>query len=266
MTNANTPVALTIGGSDCSAGAGIQADLKTFSSFGVYGLSALSCVVAETPRVVKAVYPVDPLALQTQLSLLLESYPVVAIKTGMLYSKAHIYAVCEILEQTEVPLVVDPVMVASTGDPLLTEDAVHAIRHRLCPLATILTPNLPEAGVLLNREVVTPEDQREAAEALAERYQNYCYLKGGHLENVPEHRDLLVGKGESENLVAPHLDLKYTHGTGCTLSAALAAGLALGYPIVKTAGMAKKFVHRALEESLHWTDISHLQQTQKVDI
>lgn len=260
MTNA--PIALTIAGSDCSAGAGLQADLKTFASFGVYGLSAVSCIVAETPRVVKSVFPVDPRSLQTQLTLLLESYPVSAIKTGMLYSKAHIYAICEILEKMEVPLVVDPVMVASTGDPLLEDDAIHAIRHRLCPLATVITPNLPEAGVLLKREVKTALDQEEAAIALAARYGKTCYLKGGHLENHREHRDLIVGPDGMEALVAPHLELELTHGTGCTLSAALTAGLAKARPLKRAAADAKKFTHQALEQSLHWRDLSHLQQTQ----
>ncbi|MGE9267437.1 MAG: bifunctional hydroxymethylpyrimidine kinase/phosphomethylpyrimidine kinase, partial [Verrucomicrobiales bacterium] len=149
------PFALTIAGSDCSAGAGIQADLKSMTALGIHALTALTCVVSETPEIVTDIHPVPPVSLQKQVSLLLKSYPVAAIKTGMLFSKAHIVAVTELLAQHEAPLVIDPVMVASTGDPLLEENAVEALIERLLPLAAVITPNLPEAGVLLGRPVLT---------------------------------------------------------------------------------------------------------------
>ncbi|MFT6596570.1 MAG: hydroxymethylpyrimidine/phosphomethylpyrimidine kinase, partial [Akkermansiaceae bacterium] len=162
------PVALTIAGSDCSAGAGLQADLKTFTSFGVHCLTAVSCVVSETPLTVNQIHPVPPVILQDQIRLLLASYPVAAIKTGMLYSKAHIVAVCELLADTGIPLVVDPVMVASTGDPLLVDVALEAISERLLPLATVITPNLPEAGILLGRSVLAFDEQEKAASELSQ--------------------------------------------------------------------------------------------------
>lgn len=256
------PVTLTIAGSDCSAGAGLQADLKTFSHFEVYGMTAVTCVVAETPKVVKEVFPVSPVVLQEQIALLLETYPIAAIKTGMLYSKAHIYAVCELLESTNIPLVVDPVMVATSGRSLLEEDAVHAVRHRLCPLATVVTPNLPEAGVLLKREVITPEDQLSAAKDFQDHIGAACYLKGGHFEGVTEHRDLLVCDGQLESFTSPHLDLPFTHGTGCTLSAALAAGLAKEQSLSEAAQLAHDFTHRALNKSIKLGEVCHLDQVQ----
>ncbi len=263
------PIALTIAGSDCSAGAGLQADLKTFSSFGVYGLTAVTCVVSETPLTVHHVHPVPPVILQDQIKLLLESYPIAAIKTGMLYSKAHIVAVLELLTDLEVPIVVDPVMVASTGDPLLVEDALDAIAERLLPLASVMTPNLPEAEILLGRSINTFEDQQEAAQELAAKYQLACYLKGGHAETDGIHRDVLCQQGSLEILEAPHLDLPQNHGTGCTLAAAITAGLSQEHSILEASRRAHQFVHQALKNSLIWTlpsgsdEISHLDQVQR---
>ena len=140
------PVALTIAGSDCSAGAGIQADLKTFQHFGVHGLTAITCVVSETANIVRAVHPVPVDVVADQISLLLESFPVRAVKTGMLFSAPHVIAVAEILgRHRDVQLVVDPVMIASTGDSLLEPDAVTAYKSLLLPLARVITPNLHEA-------------------------------------------------------------------------------------------------------------------------
>ncbi len=264
------PVALTIAGSDCSAGAGLQADLKTFSSFGVHGLTAVTCVVSETPETVSQVHPVPPVILQDQIRLLLASYPIAAIKTGMLYSKSHIVAVCELLADTGIPLIVDPVMVASTGDPLLVEDALEAISERLLPLATVITPNLPEAGFLLGRPVLTLEEQEKAARELSEKYQAACYLKGGHAENSGQHRDLLAHKQSIDTFSSPHLDLPQTHGTGCTLSAALTANISAGLSILEASQSAHRFTHQALQHSLEWNipgssgKIFNLDQNQKI--
>jgi len=258
-----TPIALTIAGSDSSAGAGLQADLKTFSALRVYGLTAVTCIVAETPKIVSSISPVDPVILQEQITLLLESYPVAAIKTGMLYSTAHLNAVCEILEQTDIPLIVDPVMVASTGTSLLQDEALHATRDRLCPLATVITPNLPEASALLDRETTRAEQQEEAALEICQRYSAACYLKGGHLEHVTEHRDILATTDGIEEFSAPHLDLPQTHGTGCTLASALAAGLAHQKTISAAAREAHHFTHQALLHSHTWGNLSHLDQVQQ---
>lgn len=259
------PTALTIAGSDSSAGAGLQADLKTFAALGVHGLNAVTCVVVETPKIVTDIHPVPPVILQKQVSLLLQQYPIGAIKTGMLYSKAHIVAVHDLIENEDIPLVIDPVMVSSTGDPLLEESALDAIIERLLPLASIITPNLPEAGVILGRPVLTLEEQENAALELAERFDCACYLKGGHFEDAPEHRDLLALSGKVTTFSAPHLDLPSTHGTGCTLAAALTAGLCQGLDLQAAAAQAHKFTHSALKDSLKWTtksgeEIWHLNQ------
>lgn len=259
------PPALTIAGSDSSSGAGLQADLKTFAALGVHGLNAVTCVVAETPKVVTDIHPIPPIILQKQLSLLLKSYPIGVIKTGMLYSKAHIIAVHDLLENETIPLVVDPVMVASTGDPLLEESALNAISESLLPLASIITPNLPEAGILLGRPVLSREEQEEAALELSDQFDCACYLKGGHFEHSPEHRDLLAVSGKIKTFHAPHLKLPSTHGTGCTLAAALTAGICQGLNLEEAAAQAHAFTHRALKESLHWTsesgeEIWHLNQ------
>lgn len=245
-------VVLTIAGSDCSAGAGIQADLKTFSSFGLHGLTAITCVVSETPLEVNEVHPVPPPVLEDQIRLLLERYPVSAVKTGMLYSKEHIEIVCRLLSEVDLPLVVDPVMVASTGTPLLLEDALHEVAERLLPLATVITPNLPEAGWLLGCEVRTESTQEEAALELSKRYKGACYLKGGHLEESDHHRDLLAAGERLSCYSAEHLDLPQTHGTGCTLSAALTSALALGQSLHEAAATAHRFTHQALRDSFSW--------------
>lgn len=263
-----TPVALTIAGSDCSAGAGLQADLKTFSSLGVHGLTAVTCVVSETPLTVSQVHPVPPTVLGDQIELLLKSYPVAAIKTGMLFSKAHIEVVCGLLENSTIPLIVDPVMVASTGDPLLQDDALAAVSDQLLPLATVITPNLPEAGFLLRREITSHIEQEDCAHALARKFNAACYLKGGHFEASSGHRDLLVVDESCMTFESPHLDLPQTHGTGCTLSAALAGSIAKGKTLHEAARIAHRFTHHALKNSRIWSTpqtsetIAHLNQDQ----
>lgn len=261
-------IAMTIAGSDCSAGAGLQADLKTFSSFHVHGLTAVTCVVSETPLKVSKVHPVPPAILRDQVKLLLESYPIAAIKTGMLYSKAHIVTLCELLADLSIPIIIDPVMLASTGTPLLAEDAFEALVERLLPLASVITPNLPEAEVLIGQKITSHSDQLKAAHSLAEKYQSACYLKGGHFELNNYHQDILIHQKHIEVLAAPHLDLPHSHGTGCTLAAALSAGIANGLSIVEAAKRAHQFTHRALQNSFIWESspkvplLSHLNQIQ----
>lgn len=254
------PVALTIAGSDCSAGAGLQADLKTFQHFGVFGLTAATCVVAETPKVVRSVHSVPPAILQDQLRVLLEAYPVAAIKTGMLFSKAHIVAVTEILlEHPGIPLVVDPVMIASTGDPLLEENAVAAYKERLFPLATVITPNLDEAEVLWGGAARDEATMERAARELSARHGCAVLLKGGHL-GWPECADLLVERDLPAWFRSPRIDTAASHGTGCTLSAAIAAQLALGKDLHDAVAAAKSYLSRTLAESLAWGEIAMLNQ------
>lgn len=243
------PVALSIAGSDCSAGAGIQADLKTFQHFRVHGLTAVTCVVSETAEVVRSVHPVPVDVVADQLSLMLESFPVAAIKTGMLYSAAHVEAVASILERQRLPrLVVDPVMVASTGDRLLEADAVDAYRSRLLPQARVITPNLPEAEVLLGRGIGDAGGLEPAARELAAMFGTAVLLKGGHLEG-DDCIDLLVEDGEVSRFTARRIPLPGSHGTGCTFSAAITAALAHGDRLADAVARAKSFLGEALAGS-----------------
>ncbi len=243
------PVALTIAGSDCSAGAGIQADLKTFQHFHVHGLTALTCVVSETANVVRAVHAVPVEILRDQISLLLESFPVSVVKTGMLFSAAHVIAVAEILRRRpDVQIVVDPVMIASTGASLLEPDAVAAYRELLLPLARVITPNLPEAEVLLGQRIPDEASMEPAARALAGQFGTAGLLKGGHLDGL-ECVDLLADQGTVHRFVCPRIPVASSHGTGCTLSAAIAAALALGESLTRSVEMAKDYLGHTLRRS-----------------
>src|SRR5256714_1157152 len=180
--NPEIPVALTIAGSDSSAGAGIQADLKTFSALGVYGLTAVTCVVAETPGRVSRIEPVSLELVRTQIDVLLRNFPVAAIKTGLLFSGEIIAEIARLLrEHRSVPLVIDPVMVATSGDALLHDDAIESYEHDLFPLATLLTPNLGEAARLTGRSIPDLAAMHEAGSALTAKYDVPVLLKGGHL-------------------------------------------------------------------------------------
>jgi hydroxymethylpyrimidine/phosphomethylpyrimidine kinase len=253
-------VALTIAGSDCCGGAGLQADLKTFHHFGVHGLSAATCVVAETPNEVRSIHAIPPIILQDQIEILLESYPVAAIKTGMLYSKPHVVAVSEILARHPgIPLVVDPVMIASTGDPLLERDAIEAYRSRLLPLARLITPNLDEAAELDGRPLGSAADIEAAAARLAAAFGTAVLLKGGHLPG-PECGDYLLDENGGQWFRSPRIETTAGHGTGCTLSAAVTAGLANGRPLAEAVGEAKTYLDHALAHSLRWGRIAMLNQ------
>lgn len=243
-------VALTIAGSDCSAGAGIQADLKTFQHFGVHGLTAVTCIVSETANIVRAVHPVPPEIVADQTSLLLESFPVAAIKTGMLFSAAHIDAVkATLARHPGIPLVIDPVMIASTGAPLIDPDAITALES-LLPFAALVTPNLPEAEALAGESI--PDADVEAVERvgqrLTQRFGVPFLLKGGHLSGA-DCTDLLISHGKTHRFSGERFDLPGSHGTGCTFSAAIAANLALGHDLPEAVGRAKLYVIRTLADS-----------------
>jgi hydroxymethylpyrimidine/phosphomethylpyrimidine kinase len=252
-------VALTIAGSDSSAGAGIQADLKTFSAFGVYGLTAVTCVVAETPGKVLRIAGVDPGIVEDQIAILLSSFPVAAIKTGLLYSSEIIAAVMRTLEQKAagVPLIVDPVMIATSGDRLLQEDAVDLYKAGLFAQASLITPNLAEAGVLLNRQITNRDQMENAAIALSERFKTSVLLKGGHLTG-DEAIDVLRDGGQTRTFSSPFIKGVKTHGTGCAYSAAIAAGLALKVPLEQAVERAKTYVHSAIRDHFTWGEIHAL--------
>ena len=243
------PVALTIAGSDCSAGAGLQADLKTFQHFGVHGLTAVTCVVSETANVVRAVHAVPVAVVADQVELLLDAFPVAAVKTGMLFSAGHVRAVADLLaKRPGVTLVVDPVMIASTGDQLLEPDAITLYQERLLPLARLITPNLPEAEALLGERIPDIGALENAARALAVRYGTSVLLKGGHLDGG-DCLDLLVENGRVFRFSTPRLEVPGSHGTGCTLSAAVTACLALGDPLPDAVAAAKDYLTNTLRHS-----------------
>ena len=252
------PVTLTIAGSDNSAGAGAQADLKTMSALGVYGLTAITCVVAEVPGKVSRIQPIDAEIVAEQIRLSFEAFPIAALKTGMLFSRAIIEAVCDALAArlegtTSRPwLVVDPVMVASSGDALLSGDAIAAYGERLFPLADLITPNLDEAATLLGRSITTRAQMQTAGRELRERFGTAVLLKGGHLREA-DAVDLLFEKnGTMHAFTAPFVHDVATHGTGCTYSAAITAYLARGATLVEAVEGAKRFVTAAVKQHLRW--------------
>lgn len=247
------PVALTIAGSDCSAGAGLQADLKTFSALGVYGVTVVTCIVAEVPGKVSRIDPVDSRNVRAQLELLLGNFPIRAIKTGLLCSHEIVETVVTVLESrvAKIPLVVDPVMVATSGDPLLQPDAIELYKARLFPLATLVTPNLPEAAALCGRPVRDLGEAKAVGGELARKFGTRILLKGGHLAGDSA-TDLLCDGTTVVEFSAPFVPGVSTHGTGCTYSAAIAARLALGDPLPEAIARAKDFVSRAIREYFSW--------------
>lgn len=240
-------VALTIAGSDSGGGAGVQADLKTFFRFGVYGASALTLVTAQNTLGVQRVHLLPPELVYAQIQSVAEDLPVHAAKTGALGSGEIVAAVAEAVARFGLrPLVVDPVMVAKGGDSLLAEEAVAALKERLFPLAELITPNRLEAEALLGRPIRTLEEAKEAAQALLALGPKAVLLKGGHLEGE-EAVDLLATREGVQAYAAPRVATRNTHGTGCTLSAAIAALLALGKPLAEAVAEAKAYLTRALK-------------------
>ncbi|MFA6139157.1 MAG: bifunctional hydroxymethylpyrimidine kinase/phosphomethylpyrimidine kinase [Hyphomicrobium sp.] len=243
-----TPVVLTIAGSDSSGGAGIQADLKTFAALGVYGASVLTALTAQNTRGVTAIHAVPAHFVTQQIDAVAGDLRVAAVKTGMLYDRDTVLAVVEGVRRHKLsPLVVDPVMVATSGDMLLELEAVEAVRRELLPLADILTPNLPEAARLLQLSEVADETGMEAqARALLALGPKAVLLKGGHGSGREAVDILVMRDAPPVRLALPRIDTRNTHGTGCTLSAAIAAGLARGDSIPDAVASAKRFVHDAL--------------------
>ena len=258
---ATVPVALTVAGSDCSAGAGIQADLKAFTALGVYGLTAVTCVVAEVPRKVSRIEPVSAAMVREQIEVLLKNFQVGAIKTGLLCSTEIVSSIAEALQATEreragsIPLVVDPVMIATSGDNLLEPDAVESYKRILFPLATLITPNLDEAGFLLGMTITNRNEMQTAAKSLGNKYGGPILLKGGHLRG-DNAIDLLFHQGKFAEFSAPFVWDVDTHGTGCTYSAAITAGLASGLSLEEAIARAKIFVTEAIKRRLRWTSNS----------
>jgi hydroxymethylpyrimidine/phosphomethylpyrimidine kinase len=237
------PRCITIAGSDSGGGAGIQADLKAFAAAGVHGTSAIVALTAQNTREVASVFEVPPWFVRAQLDAVDRDIGIDAVKTGMLHSRATIDVVADWLEERSLPLVVDPVLVASSGAQLLEDDAVRSLVHRLLPLATVVTPNLPEARALIASEAAPAE----LAEALVRLGAAAAIVTGGHAEESVDH--LFDGR-EHVAIAVERSDLAATHGAGCTHSATLAALLARGLPLVDAARGAAAAASRAVAQGL----------------
>ena len=259
------PVALTIAGSDSGGGAGIQADLKTFAALGVHGASAIACLTAQNPRRVLGVEPVSPKMLRLQLEAVFEELPPVSVKTGMLFSAENIRVVAEFLvgrgcrragsrgrsphQSQTPPLVVDPVMVSTSGARLLEPAAITILKEKLLPLATLATPNLDETKILTGQRPASVEEMRKSAREIHSRFGCAALVKGGHLRGVSEAVDILFD-GKTELLLsAPFVKGVRTHGTGCAYSAAICAALALGHDLPQAVEVGKRFVTAAISGS-----------------
>lgn len=239
--------ALTIAGSDSGGGAGIQADLKTFMAFGVFGMSAVTALTAQNTVGVQGIFEVSPEFVTAQIKSIMTDMGTDAAKTGMLSNAGIVQAVAESVKAFGIPnLVVDPVMIAKSGDSLLAEDAREAVRELLVPLATVITPNLFEAEALLKRKISSLEDMKEAAGELRELGCRWVVVKGGHRQIDSRSIDVVYGGDEFILLQSPRFDTRNTHGTGCTFASAVAAGLAKGLPPVSAIQKAKDYISEAI--------------------
>jgi hydroxymethylpyrimidine/phosphomethylpyrimidine kinase len=245
--------ALTIAGSDSGGGAGIQADLKTFAARGVFGMSVLTAITAQNTVGVQGVFELPPEFVALQIDSVLSDLGADAVKTGMLSSAPIIAAIVDRLKAYDVPwLVVDPVMRAKSGDPLLREEARDALVELLIPLADVLTPNLPEAEVLAGFAVRSRADMRRAAEVIHALGVHYVVVKGGHLPGDTESVDVLFDGREFHEFTTPRVETRNTHGTGCTFASAIAAELARGASVVQAVGTAKTYLTAALRAAADW--------------
>ena len=248
---AERPRALSIAGSDSGGGAGIQADLKTFSALGVFGMTAITAVTVQNTKGVSGYEELSPQTVGDQIRAVATDIGVDAVKTGMLASAAIIDAVADAIIETRLQdLVVDPVFMSKHGHPLLAEDAIGVLRERMLPLATLVTPNIPEASRLIGRRVVGREDMRRAAELILEMGPRAVLLKGGHLEETTTAADLYADGEREEWLEVERIHTQHTHGTGCTLSAAIAARLAWGDDLLDAVRAGKAFVTEAIRHAL----------------
>jgi hydroxymethylpyrimidine/phosphomethylpyrimidine kinase len=242
-----TPAALTIAGSDSGGGAGIQADLKTFASIGVFGTSAITCLTAQNPGGVAGIQPAPPGFVALQIRTVCAGFPITAVKTGMLYSSGIIKAVTRAVKEAGIRhLVVDPVMVATSGAKLLKDDAMAALCLELLPACSVFTPNIPEAELLLGSPIRSVDDMVEAAITLSCRFGAACVVKGGHMAGG-DLRNVLCSGTTLQEFRLPRIRTRQTHGTGCTFSAAIAAHLAAGAPLAEAVALAGQYVLTALK-------------------
>ncbi|EDY51949.1 bifunctional hydroxymethylpyrimidine kinase/phosphomethylpyrimidine kinase [Streptomyces clavuligerus] len=238
------PLVLTVAGSDSGGGAGIQADLKTMLALGTHGMSVIAAVTAQNSRGVQGYWELPPEAVRAQYRSVVDDIGVQAVKTGMLASASLVETVAELIAGTDAPVVVDPVGVSKHGDPLLARSALDSVRGLLLPAATLATPNLDEVTQLTGVEVVDERGLREAAHAILALGPRWVLIKGGHLPG--DAVDLLTDGTDEHWLRAPRLDNRHTHGTGCTLASAIAAGLAKGLTVPEAVRAAKEYITGAI--------------------
>lgn len=246
---------LTIAGSDSGGGAGIQADIKTFSACGCFGMSAITAITAQNTCGVTDIHGIPPATITAQIRAVLDDIGADAIKIGMLHSSEVILAVASTLsEYYSKNIILDPVMVATSGDRLIKEDAVDTLKHHLFPLAKLITPNIPEAQILTGSTINSEEDMIKAAEALGSEFSISVLLKGGHL-NTENLVDVLWNfeTQETELYQSPRIITQNSHGTGCTLSSAIAAYSAQGMALAEAVFHAEKYLHSAIEAGSHYT-------------
>lgn len=244
------PVVMTIAGSDSGGGAGIQADLKTFAALNVFGTSAITCVTAQNPDGLAGITELDPKMVALQIRAVCKGFPVVAAKIGMLYSSPLILAVAQESCLRKIPnLVIDPVMVSTSGEQLLRPDAILSLCNLILPRATVITPNLDEAAILYGKPIKNLLAQEAAARELNKRFGCAVVVKGGHLIGR-QVTDVLFMDGKLFRFTMPRLIVHETHGTGCTFSAALAATLAHGASLAQAVERAQLFVHTALQQAV----------------
>ncbi len=246
--------ALTIAGSDSGGGAGIQADLKTFSANGVYGMSAITAITAQNTKRVFDIHPIPTEMIRKQIEAVVEDIGVDAVKIGMLHSSEVIKVVVEALNAYKLEnIVVDPVMVATSGDKLLRDEAISALINEMLPVATVITPNLPEAEIILNRKIETKKDFVQAAKDLSQTGARAILLKAGHFRgeelidilHIPEKEELI-------EIPSKRIDTENTHGTGCTLSSAIASHLALGKPLKEAIKAGLEYIHQSILEGAQY--------------
>lgn len=242
------PIALTIAGSDSGGGAGIQADLKTFQAFGVFGTSVVTAVTAQNTVGVRSIHAIPIAIVRDQVEAVAGDLTPASLKTGMLATAELVHTVADLIDEHDLgPLVVDPVMVSTSGSRLLDEGAEDAVRNHLLPRAALITPNLHEAGILLDRPVTTIDEMADAARELVRLGAGAALLKGGHLGG--EIVDILWDGEDERRWQRERIDTPHTHGTGCTLSAAVAAGLARGDRMGEAVDRAIRFVAAAIESA-----------------
>ncbi len=245
------PVAMTIAGSDSGGGAGIAADLRTFNALGVFGCCAITAVTAQNPAAVRRIDPMPPESITAQIDAVMENIAVRYCKSGMLFSAANVLAVAAAVKKYSLKLICDPVMVSTSGSILLRQDAIDAVKKELLPLAAWITPNIPEAELLCGRKITCTGEMKDAARELAQLFGCAVWLKGGHADGNAC-CDIIVRENRVYTLTTPKIELPplTTHGTGCTLSAAFAAALALELPWKRAVCESRAFVYGSLAQNV----------------